>query len=492
MFQVLFLADADRDSVQKNNVIFESSSWFSHDVLVSCFKDKEKVCIAYGLCLLSAFVSVVACLLLTYQRCYLRKQITADAATCAVYCVLGHLCHSVGAFLSKQLSFQVIMGAFWAVLDLITFFAVLLPMYLFSHSEKGRRMRMMKMRRRQNLLSVCLLLTVVGGGMHLTARSHAHPVDTYGPYRRRLLGAIVYDSLELLGYILGLLSFVISWTSRFPVIVIVYNRKQRGTVHSMAGILYAVAGGLYTAAILIHDTRLSFVVKALPWIMSSTCWGVLEFLILALSLSRRRSVRHQTVRSLSSDTVALLASGSHTGKGARKRKLQDKEDAPPFYPTTNCTLPKRTEMGHYMDVNIQPVRKVCLKEVRVSREGQCGSEPLKRTVKVVRVDDACSSGSSSDSSSFYSDDLEVSSHFLTRQLQATWDFEEAASTQWCKVSKEQDCMEAFPLQPWTVKPTLTANTQPGTPFCSYDKGLTIKMAADELTDCEKTESCSGK
>lgn len=47
----------------------------------------------------------------------------------------------------------------------------------------------------------------------------------------------------------------------------------------MAGILHAVAGGLYTAAILVHDTRLAFVVKALPWIMSSTCWGVLELLV---------------------------------------------------------------------------------------------------------------------------------------------------------------------------------------------------------------------
>ncbi|XP_062412581.1 transmembrane protein 44 isoform X2 [Sardina pilchardus] len=459
MFQVLFLADADRDKVQKNNVISESSSWFRRDVLTNCFKDGEKVCIAYGLCALSALVSAVACLLLTYQRCYLRKQITADAATCAIYCLLGHLCHSVGAFLSKQLSFQVLMGAFWAVLEFITLFAVLLPMCLFSRSEKGKRLRMMKKRRRQNLLSVCLLLTVVGGGMHLTARSHAHPVDTYGPHGRRLLSIIVQDSLELLGYVLGLLSFVISWTSRFPAFVIVYNRKQRGAIHSMAGILYAVAGGLYAAAILIHDTRLPFVVKALPWIMSSTCWGVLELLLLALSLSRRRSVRHQTVRSLSSDTVALLSNGRHKGKGPRKRKLQDK-DAHPFYPTTNCNLPKRTEMGHYMDVNIQPVRKVCLKEVTVSREGQCGSEPLKRTVKVVRVDDACSSGSSSDSSSFYSDDLE-------------WDFEEAASTQWCKVSKAQDDTEAFPLQPWTVKPTLTASTQPGS-HCSCDQGLANK------------------
>ncbi|XP_031430956.1 transmembrane protein 44 isoform X2 [Clupea harengus] len=412
MFLVVFLTDAESDRVQGKNraVLFQSTSWFSHDINVSCFNNREKVCISYGLCALSAILSVVACLLLIYQRCCLRKQITADAATCAAYCFLGNLCHSFGAFLSKQLAFQVIMGAFWAALDVVTFLAVLLPVCLFFHSKKGERMMMMKRRRRQNLLSVCLLLIMAGGGIHLTVRSDVHPDTT--PSRRRLLGAFVNDRLELLGYILGLLSFVISWTSRFPAILKAFNGKRRGTVHAVVGILYAVAGALYTTAILVHDTRLAFVIKALPWIMSSVCWGVLELLILVFSLSRDRCVRHQTVRSLSSDQVALLGAtsvgGNHTGKA--HRKLQDKEGASPLSPTANRNLHKRTDMGRYMDVNIPVVRKVCLKEVRISNGGQSKTETMKTTVKVLRVDETCSSGSSSDS------DLEVSSHFLTRQL----------------------------------------------------------------------------
>lgn len=463
------LANLDVARVEETNVIMASSPWFSGDVIVGCFKEREKECISLGLCTLSAFVSVVACLILTYQRCYLRKQLSPEVATCAVYCFLGNLCHSVGAFLSKQLSFQVHMGAFWAVLDLITFFAVLVPICLFSHSEKGKRLRVMKRRRRQNLFSVSLLLMVVGGGMYLTVMNPIQPLNS-SPNSRRLLGAFVHDSLELLGYILGLLSFVISWTSRFPTILTVYNRKRRGTVYVMTGILHAMAGGLYTAAILVHDTRLAFVVKALPWIMSSTCWGVLEFVILAISLSRWRSVYHQTVRPLSSDTVALLGAASgrdgHVGPEERKGK---KEDAPHFSAMTNMNIPKKTDMGQYMDVNVQPVRKVCLKEVRVSHEGQPGSQPLKRTVRVVRVDEACSS----DSSSFNSD-LE-------------WDFEEASSSQWRKHSKKQDNLDAFPLQPWTVKPILTASEQPGSHFCYCNKTM-----ADGRTDYEKTTSCSKK
>lgn len=37
---------------------------------------------------------------------------------------------------------------------------------------------------------------------------------------------LIKDSLELLGYILGLLSFVISWTSRFPSLLAVVSDPE--------------------------------------------------------------------------------------------------------------------------------------------------------------------------------------------------------------------------------------------------------------------------
>ncbi|KAJ7993186.1 hypothetical protein DPEC_G00269830 [Dallia pectoralis] len=92
------------------------------------------------------------------------------------------------------------------------------------------------------------------------------------------------------------------------------------------------------------------------------------------------------------------------------------------------------EMGHYMDVNMQPVRKVCLKEVTLSRDtGVPTSHSLRRTVRVVRVDEPFTSESFSDSSSLNSD-LE-------------WDFEEAI-TPWDKLAKEQEKGDEFPLQEW--------------------------------------------
>lgn len=54
--------------------------------------------------------------------------------------------------------------------------------------------------------------------------------------------------------------------------------------------------------------------------------------------------------------------------------------------------------------------QVCLKEVTISRDGSSESLPLKRTVRVVRVDEQCSSGTSTDSSSIGSE-LEVRTPF---------------------------------------------------------------------------------
>ncbi|XP_063056253.1 transmembrane protein 44 isoform X2 [Engraulis encrasicolus] len=395
--------DSDTDQKTNDLDVFESSFWESYDAIDRCLNNKtEKVCISYGLCALSTILSVFACLLLTYQRCYLRKNVTVNAATCAMYCFFGNLCHSVGAFLSKQMSFQVLMGALWAALDVISVFAVLLSICISHHSEKGKRMRMLRKRRRQNLLMVVLVM-MVGGGIHFTTESHLHTLGETSAHQRRLLSVFTEGKLGHLGYILGLLSFVISWTSRFPTILEAYNRKQRSSVHAVAGSLFAVAGGLYTAAILVYDAKLAFVVKALPWIMSSACLGVLELLILLLSLRRWRSGSHLPLRSVGSDREALIEDTCYGSNHTRKRSRKCKDAF-----MANNNLPKRSDMGHYMDVTVQPVRK--------------------------------------------------------------WDFEEAASLQGCKVSvKQQDWAEAFPLEQWTGTPATASSFStrpapaPGTP-----------------------------
>ncbi|KAF3835190.1 hypothetical protein F7725_027748 [Dissostichus mawsoni] len=87
-------------------------------------------------------------------------------------------------------------------------------------------MRMIRGRRRQHLMAVCVLMVVAGG--FLKSRDSHHPVDGHLS-GRKLLHATFQDNTEILGYILGLLSSVIACTSRFPALCRTTNSVQRMT-----------------------------------------------------------------------------------------------------------------------------------------------------------------------------------------------------------------------------------------------------------------------
>uniref|UniRef100_A0A8B9KMQ4 Transmembrane protein 44 n=1 Tax=Astyanax mexicanus TaxID=7994 RepID=A0A8B9KMQ4_ASTMX len=174
--------------------------------------------------------------------------------------------------------------------------------------------------------------------------------------------------------------------------------------------LKALSGGLYASAILVHDTRLESIVRALPWILSGSCCAILDVIILFVSCYRVYS-NGQSVQPLSTDTASLL------GRRLSSGQLSPKKDKPArklHHPSRRSSTATEAEIGCYMDVHLQPVRKVCLKEVTITREGSVDSQPLRRCVKVVRVDECYSSGSTTDSSSV-SSELEVSRFYVLQR-----------------------------------------------------------------------------
>ncbi|KTG33426.1 hypothetical protein cypCar_00041921, partial [Cyprinus carpio] len=242
---------------------------------------------------------------------------------------------------------------------------------------------MVSRRRRQNFQVVSLLF-VMGGCVYLDLHVHSSP-EMVSPTMRRPLGMFLDDHTENLGYVLGLLSFAISWTAKFPFILKANRGEQNSAVQVSSRVLSSVAGSLYASAILLYDTQLRSVIKAMPWILSAISCAVLDL-----------SVSFDTDYS---DTESLLGDSSVKGQlcnnnveCCRKKHL-----------SARGISPKGTDMGLYMDVNIQPIRKVCLKEVTISRDGSSESLPLRRTVRVVRVDEQCSSDTSTDSSSIGSE-----------------------------------------------------------------------------------------
>ncbi|XP_067287673.1 transmembrane protein 44 [Pseudorasbora parva] len=418
---------------------------------------EEHICISAALYVLSAFILLVSCSLLLYHRCKSRTRSLGDEALCALYCFVGNLCSAVGAFLSKQFDFQISMASYMAILDVVHFLSISFSIYLWYKSKMGKKIRMISRRRRQNFLTVCLLF-VMSGSVYMGLPVHSS-AKRLSPTMRRLLSIFLNDHTEKLGYVLGLLFFAISWTAKFPFILKANRGEQSSAVQVSSRVLSSVAGGLYGSAILLYDTELRSVIKAMPWILSAISCAVLDLSIVVLICFRSRHKR-PSVRCLDSDTESLLGDSSVTGRlcnnnveCCRKKHLSGRGISS-----------KGTDMGLYMDVNIQPMRKVCLKEVTISRNGSSESLPLTRTVRVVRVDEPCSSGTSTDSSSIGSE-LE-------------WDFEET-KTQWVPVEEDLQKTEAFPLQEWPVGLISESTSRPSSRMCICSRAQLVENLASK-------------
>ncbi|XP_072516645.1 transmembrane protein 44 [Salminus brasiliensis] len=415
--------------------------------VVSCFHTGHSGCVSGALAVLSVFSLLMSFLMLLCHRCKLKACDAGSAVACGLYCLIGDLCNAAGSVLSHQFPLQIIMAVLMATLDVLLLTSVVLPFCWWHHSKTGRRARLMSRRRRQNSLAVCLLFGM-GGYVSLGTLQVTHPsqsVTGSSPTSRRLLSVFLQDRIELLGYVLGLLSFAISWTSRFPFFLKVGRAEMGNPLFVSSRGLSALSGALYVSSILLYDTRLESVVRALPWILSGGCCAILDVAILFISCYRAY-YRCQSFQPLGSDTVSLLgrrlSSGQHgtKDKSVRKHHLTSRKSS----------SPKVAEMGRYMDVHLQPVRKVCLKEVTITREGSADSQPLKRSVKVVRVDECYSSGSTTDSSSI-SSELE-------------WDFEQA-TPQWSSQNGDQQNTQAFPLQQQTVDHKSKCNSRSSLNAC---------------------------
>ncbi|XP_051966839.1 transmembrane protein 44 isoform X3 [Xyrauchen texanus] len=402
--------------------------WSSELVKVCLSSYEDNICISAALILSSALMLLVSCSLLLYHSCSTRGgHHQGEEAAGTVYCFVGNLCSAVGAFLSNQFDFQISMASYAAILDVVQFLTITFSVYLWSHSKTGKRMRMITGRRRQNFLAVSLLF-VTGGSFYLRSAVDFSPTGI-SPTRRRLLGVFLNNQGE-----------------------------QSSVAQVCSRVLCCLAGTLYGSAILLYDVQPRVLIKAMPWILSAVCCAVLDLAIVVL-VCYRSSHKRLSVRSLDSDTESLLADSSATGQlcdSTVTRCIKEHR-----LPSAKCICPRGTDMGLYMDVNIQPMRKVCLKEVTISRDGPSETLPLKRTVRVVRVDEQCSSGSLTESSSVGSE-LE-------------WDFE-ATKAQWTPAPEDLQTVQSVPLQDWRVSSGSKSTSSRGSHICLCNRApLSEKM-----------------
>ncbi|CAI5685236.1 transmembrane protein 44 isoform X2 [Oreochromis niloticus] len=422
---------ADGQVGERSDYFLTSLVDFCVDSVNTCLsRDADTLCVPVGLTFLSALLLLLSCLLFVVQRCKIRGENPGETAV-FFYCFIGNLCSTTGAILSRQLHIQILMGAFAAAVDFVNCILWCFPVFLCWNSKAEKRLRMMKRRRRQHLLAVCVLM-VVAGGFLKSRVSHASALQ---PVKGRTLLHVVLqvsswsssmDNTEILGYLLGLLSFVIACTSRIPALCRVCNGHKVTHTAIFSGLLCSLAGALYTTAILLCDTQFRFLMRAMPWLLSSAGCVTLDLLIVITHWCKRGSSK-KAMR-LFPDTERLLGGSRRPAKNNTAMKRQTKEQIPSSAQTKIKNLQKMREVGQYMDVSSQPARK---------ETSDVGSEPLSRRVGWIRADGFCSTDTSCDSSPV-SSDLE-------------WDFE-AANAHWSKATAKQQEGDEFPLQEWPKNP----------------------------------------
>ncbi|CAJ1060729.1 Hypothetical predicted protein [Xyrichtys novacula] len=383
----------------------------------------DELCVSTGLGCLSALLLLLSCLLLVYQRCRYRRETPGETLT-SIYSFFGNLCGTVGAILSSQLYIVIFLGAFAAALDIVHAVSCCCHLALCWNSQPERRRRMIRSRRRQHLLAICML-SVFGGGILKPWVTHRSTETTLSG--RKLLHVIPEDNTEILGYMIGLLSLVISCTSRLPPLNRAYQGQTLTWAHVFSGLLSSLSGALYAAAILLYDIQLTSVSRVLPWLLSAICCFLLDLFILVICWNKRGARRQ--VASFSPDTEFLLGCPDLNTVDDTVMKKHRKPQVKSSAQTKTKTVPKTTEMDRYLDVSAQPANKV----ETLSKEEKM-NQPL---VQVIRFNSFYSSDSSFDSS-LESSDLE-------------WDFEEA-NAQWGEPTVQLQEEVKFPLREWPKHP----------------------------------------
>ncbi|XP_028300846.1 transmembrane protein 44 [Gouania willdenowi] len=397
--------------MEKNAWIGESSGSFMTGFVAFCVKGvpvcftpeaEKKVCLSLCLTFISALLFLLSSLLVVCQRCQYGGEYPV------FYSFLGNLCSTVGAILSQQLYIQVLKSSFTAAVDALSCILHIMQVFLCWNSQTGVRLWMMRQRRRQHLVAVSLFLVVAGSFLKLIHAPVFRPIGG-----RRLLnvssGTPITDYTEILGYILGLLALLISCTSRLPPLCRVYRGHRLTNTHVLSGMLGLLAEAIYIAALLHYNTGLKFLLRVMPWFLSSAGCVIIELLILFIHWFTRGNEQQ-----LSAETESLLGeSGVMKGDGNHKTSSLAQMKTKPIH--------KITEMGRYMDISFRPSKKNNLK-----------IRPLNPMVQMIHRN--CPTDTSFDSSEV-SSDLE-------------WDFE-VTQAHWKKTKQEEN---EFLLQEWITNP----------------------------------------
>uniref|UniRef100_A0A7N4PPQ7 Transmembrane protein 44 n=1 Tax=Sarcophilus harrisii TaxID=9305 RepID=A0A7N4PPQ7_SARHA len=249
------------------------------DYLARCFA-RDRVCLSFGLWLLAALLWIAAHVLCFYLGCC-KKSSRDRSVLCVIYRFVGSLSDAFGALLSKQLPIQVFTGIYLAAIEVVNLMLLLFPICgskIRPQLGRGSQERT----RRKLRASMFVLIVPLGMGTGWLALAPPAPASLeFRGAQRRLLGSVLQENTEALGYLLGGVGLIVSWTSRIPSFSKIYRGRASPCLHLWARGFSALAGFLYASAIVAHDRRPDSLLRALPWLLTALGASALD---LAVSL----------------------------------------------------------------------------------------------------------------------------------------------------------------------------------------------------------------
>uniref|UniRef100_A0A2K5N718 Transmembrane protein 44 n=1 Tax=Cercocebus atys TaxID=9531 RepID=A0A2K5N718_CERAT len=347
------------------------------DYLDRCFA-RHRVCISFGLWICASSCWIAAHVLLLYLRCA-KKSRQDQSALCAACCLLTSLCDTIGAVLARQLTIQVFTGAYLAAVDLVNFMFILFPVCgskFKSNSDREARERKRRRQLRASVFALALPLSL-GPCWALWVAAPKASATIRGP-QRRLLGSLLQENTEILGYLLGSIAAFGSWASRIPPLsriapppalgitthghwgAAAQGRCQGKTfpsIHLWTRLLSALAGLLYASAIVAHDRQPEYLLRATPWFLTSLGHAALDLAIIFLSCVMKSKMRQALgfapEARESPDTQALLTCAE------KEEEDQENLDWVPLTTLSHCkSLRTMTAISRYMELTIEPVQQV--------------------------------------------------------------------------------------------------------------------------------------
>ncbi|XP_006750399.2 transmembrane protein 44 [Leptonychotes weddellii] len=253
---------------------------------------------------------------------------------------------------------MVFTGAYLAAVDLVNFVFILFPICgcrLKSHVGRGSRERKRGRRLRASVFALALPLSL-GPGWALWAAVPKASGPIRGP-QRRLLESLLQDNTEILGYLLGGIAAFGSWASRIPPLSRICQGKAFPSIHLWTRLLSALAGLLYASAIVAHDRRPEYLLRATPWFLTSLGRAALDLSIIFLSWvmksKMRRALGFAPEAGESPDTQALLTCVE------KEEESQENSDWVPLTTLPPCkSLRTMAAISRYLELTIEPVQQV--------------------------------------------------------------------------------------------------------------------------------------